>query len=192
MDFPFYHLYFFKLRFMKYISAISLIWFATALSCKKLDKLTQFNLTYTSDATISAGLASNLPFDVFTPDVTTQSESEFKGHNTAKNLVQSIKLKKMQLLVINPADRNLDFLKDIELYLAAEGEDEVRIAWKYNIPDTAGKEILLEPGLDELKRYLIKERYRIRLKVTTRKIMNTDITVKLVSTFRVNANIMGI
>ncbi len=147
MDFPFYHLYFFKLRFMKYISAISLIWFATALSCKKLDKLTQFNLTYTSDATISAGLASNLPFDVFTPDVTTQSESEFKGHNTAKNLVQSIKLKKMQLLVTNPADRNLDFLKDIELYLSADGESEVRIAWKYDIPDTAGKEILLEPGL---------------------------------------------
>ena len=68
----------------------------------------------------------------------------------------------------------------------------MRIAWKYNIPDTTGKEILLETGLEELKPYLIKEKYRIRLKVTTSKIMNTDITVKLVSTFRVNANIMGI
>jgi hypothetical protein len=177
---------------MKYILPILLICFTTVLSCKKLDKLTQFDLTYTSEATISAGIASNLPFDVFTPDVTTQSESEFKGHNTAKNLVQSIKLKKMQLLVINPADRNLDFLKDIELYISAEGEKEMRIAWKYNIPDTTGKEILLETGLEELKPYLIKEKYRIRLKVTTSKIMNTDITVKLVSTFRVNANIMGI
>ena len=177
---------------MKYILPALLVCIVSVLSCKKLDKLTQFDLTYSSEATISAGVASNLPFDVLTPEIVTQSESEFKGHNTAKNLVQSIKLKKMRLSVTNPADRNLDFLKDIELYLSAEGESEVRIAWKYDIPDTTGKEILLEIGMEELKPYLIKEKYRIRLKVTTSKIMNTDVTVKLVSTFRVNASIMGI
>ena len=50
----------------------------------------------------------------------------------------------------------------------------------------------LEIGMEELKPYLLKEKYRIRLKVTTSKIMNTDVTVKLASTFRVNANIMGV
>ena len=46
--------------------------------------------------------------------------------------------------------------------------------------------------MEELKPYLLKEKYRIKLKVTTSRIMNTDVTVKLVSTFRVNASIMGI
>lgn len=164
----------------------------TLFSCKKLQKLTQFDLTYNSEATISAGIAASLPFDVFTPDITTQSESAFNGHHTSSNLIESVKLKQMKLSVTSPEGRSFDFLKDIEIYISADGEEEIMVAAKHNIPETVGSELLLDPADAELKPYLIKDKYKIRLKVTTDKIVNEDVKLNIGSTFHVDANILGL
>jgi len=161
-------------------------------SCKKLKELTQFDLNYNTETTIQAGVATALPFDVFTPDVTTESQSEFAGHNTAANLIQSIKLKKILLTITNPADRKFDFLKSIEIYLSADGEEEVLIAHTYNIAETAGNQLQLDAESNDLKRYLTKDKYKLKLKITTDKVINQDVSVKIASTFRVDANILGL
>jgi hypothetical protein len=161
-------------------------------SCKKLKELTQFDLNYNTETTIKAGVATALPFDVFTPDVTTETQSEFGGHKTAKNLIESIKLKKMILTITSPSGRRFDFLKDMEIYLSADGEEETLIAEKYNIPETIGNELQLDLGTTDLKNYLTKDKYKLRLKVTTDKVINEDINVSIASTFRVDANILGL
>lgn len=161
-------------------------------SCKKLKELTQFDINYNTETTIQAGVAAALPFDIFTPDVTTESQSEFQGHKTASNLIQSIKLKKIILTITSPDGRQFDFLKDIEIYLSADGEEEVLIASKYDIPETTGNALQLDPGTAELKNYLIKDKYKLRLKVTTRKVINQDIKVNVGNTFKVDANILGL
>lgn len=149
-------------------------------------------MKYNCETTIESGVATALPFDIFTPEITTQSESEFGGHNTNKNLVQSIKLKQMKLKIVSRSNRGFDFLNDIDLYLSAEGEEDILVAWKHDIADNVGNELVLEPGTEELKAYLIKDKYRIRLKVTTDKVINEDIQVTVNSVFRVDANVLGL
>jgi len=173
---------------------IASIALATTLfcSCEKLSKLTQFDMKHSCESTIEAGVATSLPFDVITPEVTTQSESEFKGHNTSANLVQSVKLKQMKLKITSPGNRTFDFLNDIELYLSADGEEEILVAWKHNISDAVGTELLLDAGTEELKSYLVKDKYKLRLKITTDKTINEDVHVTVSSVFRVDANVLGL
>ena len=45
----------------------------TATKCKKLDKLTQFDLTYHSEITIPAGIPVATPFNIPTPPITTNT-----------------------------------------------------------------------------------------------------------------------
>lgn len=161
-------------------------------SCKKLSELTQFDIKHNTEITIQAGAAANLPFDVTTPEVATQSESEFEGRNTNSSLVQSVKLRQMKLNITDPDNRTFDFLNDIELYISAEGEEEILVSWKHDIADNAGNELLLETASEELKTYLVKEKYRLRLKITTDKVLNEDVEVKVGSVFRVDADILGL
>ena len=49
------------------------------VSCEFLDKLTQFDMDYDSSFTVISGIPVNVPFDLMTPAVQTNSESIFKG-----------------------------------------------------------------------------------------------------------------
>lgn len=178
---------------MKYLSWLLLAASPVLLgSCKKLSNLTKFNVTYTTESTIQAGVATFLPFDVMTPSVTTESSSEFEGHNTAKNLIQSVKLNRLQLTITSPDGRTFDFLKNIEIYISSEGNEEVLLAQKDNIPDTQGAQLELDAGSAELKKYIMSDAFSLRLKVTTDKVINQDIKIKIASTFKIDANVLGL
>lgn len=171
----------------------SLVGFVLILSsCKKLAELTQFNLNYNTETTIQAGPASNLPFDVFTPEITTASESEYEGKKTSKNLIQSILIRKLVLKTDQSSGRNFDFLNSIKIYISANGKPEMLIAWKEGIPETIGNELLLDCSSDELRDYLIQDKYKLRLEVKTDKIVNQDIKIRIESLFRVDAKILGL
>ena len=51
-------------------------------SCDDLDKYTKFDLNFTQEVTIKASTSVNLPFNLPTPPVATNSESAFKTNNT--------------------------------------------------------------------------------------------------------------
>lgn len=161
-------------------------------SCKKISELTKFDLKYNTEGTIQAGLGTLVPFDVNTPDVPTQSQEEFEGHNTGKNLIQAVQLKELKISIITPEDQNFDFLKNVEVYISAEGQQEVKIAWKSDLPDTQAKEIVLDCADTNLKNYIMSDKYKLRLKTTTDKVLNKDVDVKIANTFRVDANVLGL
>ncbi|MFT3749568.1 MAG: hypothetical protein QM768_14675 [Agriterribacter sp.] len=148
-------------------------------------------MKYNCETTIQAGVATLVPFDINTPDVETQSEDQFAGHNTAKNLIETITLKEMKITIINPGDQNFDFLKSIEVYISTDGQEEVKAAWKNDMADAGVKEIVLDRSSANLKPYLMSNKYKLRLKTTTDKVLNKDVTVKISNTFRVDANILG-
>jgi hypothetical protein len=64
----------------------------TFISCDKIDELTKFDIDYTTNFTIQATTLLGTPFDIVTPETTTNSESEFENNNTNSNLVESVKL----------------------------------------------------------------------------------------------------
>ena len=160
--------------------------------CKKLDQLTQFNVKYESSVTIPATAALNLPFDLFTPDITTNSEQEFSVNNTGKNLIDEINLKSMELQITNPGDGDFSFLKSVEIFIKAEGLDEIKIASKDNIDVNTGNTIQLDTSDDNLKEYIMKDSFSLRVQTVTDKVIDQDYDVKITSTFHVNAKILGI
>ncbi len=166
--------------------------FVFVSACKEVDKLTQFSISTDSSATIPATLGINIPIDIWTPDITTNSETEFESNNTSKDLVEHIKLTKMHIEITNPASSTFDFLKDIEIYISAEGLSEKKIAWLYDIPKTGLKSIDLETGDDDLQEYIKKDKIKLKTKTVTREIISNDTDISIHSEFWVDAKILGI
>ncbi len=160
--------------------------------CKKLDEFTQFDLTYHSQATIPATVSLNIPFDIPLPPVTTNSEEEFENNNTHKDLLESIKLKELELKITDPVDGDFGFLSDIEIYISTDNQPEKLLAWKHDIPDSAGNTLSLETTSDELKNYLTEESFNLRVKVTVDQLITQDYELDIKTVFHVNAKILGV
>jgi len=161
-------------------------------SCKEVNKLTQFSISNNSTATIPATLGIDLPIDIWTPDIPTNSETEFKSNNTAKNLVQHITLTSLSVEITSPESSTFDFLKNIEIYISADGLAEKKIAWLDNIPQTGLKTIDLTVSSDDLQEYIKKDKYKLRTKTVTRELISHDTDIAIHAKFWVDAKILGI
>ena len=178
---------------MKYRSLIILsLLLLTYVSCKKLDKLTQFDMDYDSSITIKSTVGINLPFNIYTPDITTNSESTFKSNDTRKDLIEKIVLKTLQMTIKTPSDGDFSFLKSIEIKIAADGLSDKKIAWNYDIPNNVGNKISLQTSGDDLKEYIMKDSYKLKVTTTTDKILTQDHTIDIHSVFFVDAKILGL
>ncbi len=178
---------------MKKIIVLSLIaiGFVGMYSCKKLDKLTTFHLEYKSSVTVPANSVINLPLSLTTPNITTDSKGTFENNNTNRDLVQEIKLDKMNITVTAPQGSNLDFLKSIEVFISAEGLDEIRVASKFEIPDGLTS-LDLDYINDNLKDYVLKDSIKLRVKTISDKATTQDTDLEVLTRFWVNAKILGI
>ncbi len=150
---------------------ISLLFF----SCKKMNLLT-FPISYSTDFTVSSGFPINLPFDIPTPNVTTNSTSEFESNKTAANLVKDVYLDYLRLSISSPQGKNFDFLKSIHLYISLNGTNEVEIAYLDNIPKGVTT-INLTPTKAKLDKYIKESSFNLRARATTREILTQDVTI---------------
>ncbi len=160
--------------------------------CKELSKLTQFYINYNTEVTIPKTLKVDLPIDVITPDITTNSESEFESNNTHKNLIDVINLSEMDLTITSPDNATFDFLKNIEITISADGLPEKKIAWLNDIPKTGLKKITLEVSTDDLKEYIKKDSFKLKTTTTTRELVSHDTRVAIHCKFFVDAKILGL
>ena len=58
------------------------------VGCKKIDRLTQFHMTYNESIIIQSSTGTQLPFTVFTPDIQSNAESTFAVNDTRKDLIE--------------------------------------------------------------------------------------------------------
>ncbi|MDB5228147.1 MAG: hypothetical protein JWN78_2340 [Bacteroidota bacterium] len=148
------------------ISFYVIIAFVISLgSCKLIDKLTQFNVDYSTNFTIPPTAVTGLPIDLnLTPsEVNTNSAQTFSDNNTSGDHIKEVMLKKLTLTITSPAGRKFDFLKSASIYLSASGLPEVLVASIDNInAATVGSSIELTPTSQDLKAYLIKPAFTIR------------------------------
>jgi len=157
------------------------------ISCKKAHDLFTFDVTDSSSFTIESQYGINLPFSIPTPDVNTSSEKEFENNNTKASLVKEIILKKLTLTITSPEGQTFKFLKNITLYISADGEDEIMLAKKENIDDGVGSVIDLEPTSAFLDVYVKKDKYKLRTEVTTDEVLLHDVDIRVDLTFQVTA-----
>ncbi len=168
---------------------ITIIIFLSLLtvSCNEIDKLLTFTISDHTTFTIDSVFPVNLPTEVITPDVTTNSNTEFENNNTNVNLVKDIKLKELNLTITDPTNKTFSFLKSIHLYISTNNDDEIELAYQDNI-NASSNTISLVCTSQKLDKHVKASSYKIRTKVTTKETLTQDITINSGMKFNVTAN----
>lgn len=168
-----------------YILITFLIFFG---ACKKPNQDISFFLPITSQAAIPPGAGINLPFNVNTPAIASNSSSAFAGNNTTANLVQNISLSTLSMEVLSPAGEDFSFLNEITVYISAEGLPESEIATIKEI-DPSATVINLTTNAKDLKAYLIKDEYDMRIETVTDEVLAQEHQIEIKSRFLVEARL---
>ena len=168
-----------------------LVLVATTTACDTIDDL----LTFYINEEESIVVESNFPIGLIALDpvtVPTNSEETFKNNKTRAELVKDVTLNKLTLTIAKPeegepASSDFDFLKSIEIYIDAEGQDEVRIAYLEEVPlDATSLNLnLTNAKLDE---YIKGETYTIRTSAVLRNTVVRDININAAMRFKVTAD----
>lgn len=168
---------------------ITLFLFATLLisSCDTVDDLLSFSISNDTTIEIKSTSPINLPSEISTPDVTTNSSSEFENNKTKASLVKDVKLRSLKLSITNPEDKTFSFLKEIHLYISTDSNNEIELAYQTNITSTS-KTIDLICTDERLDQYIKADKYKIRTKVTLKETLTKDVTVKANMNFKVTAD----
>ncbi|MFC3972748.1 hypothetical protein [Maribacter confluentis] len=149
-------------------------------------------MEYSQRATIPSSAGIDLPFDVFTPETETNSESKFAVNDTRKDLIEEIVLTELEMVILSPDDSDFSFLNSIEVFISAEGLEEIQIAYLNEVPENAGNTISLLTSDADLKEYIKKDEFSLRLNTVTDELMSTDHELEVNSTFFVDAKILGL
>lgn len=165
--------------------------FISLSSCEKLKDLTTFSINNTSSITIPASpLVTSSPISITTPGVESNTEQAFSNNNTKANLVEEAILESLTLEITSPSDQKFDFLNEIEIYIKAEGLNEVLLASRMDIPESIGSSLELETTGENLKEYIKKENFSIKTKVLTDKVLNNDVDIDVKMEFKIRAKVL--
>ena len=171
----------------KYIFLIAVS--IAVLGCKKLDEFTQFNMPYSETVVIPSSSGVNLPFNIFTPDTETDSESTFEVNDTRKDLIEEIKIKKVELNIQSPDGEDFSFLESISVYLSADDLPEIKIAWNDNVSENTSDTLKLELLDIDLQSYIKKDKFSLRLNTKTDEFLASDHEIEIKTLFFVDAQL---
>lgn len=169
-----------KLFFFVCLSAI------LGVSCKKV---TTFTIDVNTGFTIPSGSPINLPFDIATPPVSTNASSVFEQEKTRAALVETIALSSCKLNITSPPNREFDFVKEIHVFISTPDQPEVEIAWKTDIDDSIGQELILQTSGINLKPYVVHEQFTLRVHTVTDQVTTSATDVNLNAVFSVKAGL---
>lgn len=174
----------------RFLSIIPILLFFCS-SCNLFDQLTQFNLEYNKTFTIPSVSGANLPENTEIPAIENNSTITCAVDNTHDGLIESAVLNKVKLTITSPSDGDFTFLNSIAIYMVADSLEEIKVAWQDSIPDDCGSSLSLNTTEENLKDYIVKDSFDIRVQTVVHKVITSDYTINLNSVFAVDAKILG-
>jgi hypothetical protein len=156
-------------------------------SCSVVDKLLTFTISNQTSFKINSGFPVNSPFDVPTPEVTTNSSSEFKNNNTKTELVKDVKLKELKLTITSPNDKTFRFLKSVRLFISTDGQKEIELAFLDDI-NASTNTLNLNCTSQKLDQYIKAASYKIRTQAVTKETVAQEIAINADMKFQVTAD----
>ncbi len=157
------------------------------VSCKELDELLTFTITDQVGFTIESTSPLDLPLNIPTPDVTTNSQQKFENNNTTAALVKDIRMDNLTLTITDPTGKTFSFLKSIHLYISTNNSDEIELAYHDNVPADVSTVALITTS-EKLDAYVKSSSYRLRTSVVTREALGEPVDVQADLKFKVTAN----
>jgi hypothetical protein len=162
--------------------------FVLCNSCKKLEQLFTFTISNESSVTIASSSPVNLPVDIASPNVSSNSSQEFKNNNTNVNLVKNITLESLQLTITSPSTQTFNFLQSIHIYISTNSSNEIELAHLDQIPANVSS-IALIPTQAALDQYVKASTYNLRTAVVTDQVLTQNVNINVDSKFKVTANL---
>lgn len=141
-------------------------------------------------ATIPASQPINLPFDVSTPEQTTNSSHEFEVNDTRKDKIEKITLEDLEISITSPDQETFSFLEDISLYISSDGNPERLIAYKYDMNNSVGSKLVCNTKNEDLQAYVKANSFQIRIEAVTDELISQDIELDIYSNFFVDAKLI--
>ncbi len=173
---------------MKTNMALTLLFISFAITgCKKLG--VNFSINNQANFRVESSSPINLPFEMGTPDVTTNSSQQFDNNNTAANLIKEIKLEELKLSITNPATKTFSFLKSVDIYISTNSNNEILLASLSNISSTA-QSISLTTTAQDLSSYVKASSYKLRTSVVTKETITQAIDIRADIKFKVKAGLL--
>lgn len=160
------------------------------VGCNKIDEFTKFDMEYTTQLTISPTNGVSIPIEILSPDIETNSTSEFEINDTRKDLIESVVLSRLEVDLLSPENGDFSFLKSVEVLINADGLDEISVAILNDIPSNA-KFLKLNPSGADLQEYIKKDVFSLKLKIVSDEFTSTSHKVSVYSLFNVDAKILG-
>ncbi|MFM6925804.1 MAG: hypothetical protein ACKOU7_09915 [Ferruginibacter sp.] len=160
----------------------------STISCKKIQDLLTFTINVENNFTVGASGPINIPVEILTPQVTTNSNQQFQNNNSNVNKVKDIKLEKVDLQIVSPAGKTFSFLQSVHIYISTDGNDEIELAYLDNISSTATA-ISLIPTSASLDKYVKASSYNLRTKIVTKQALTQNVEIKNLCRFKVTANL---
>ncbi len=157
------------------------------LGCEAVEDLLTFQVNDRAMVRIESAAPLGLPLDIVTPEVTTNSQEEYKNNNTRAELVKDVKLQELKLTITAPSGRTFSFLKDIRIFISTTTENEIELASLENISSVT-QTIELNPTREKLDAYAKASSYNLRTQVTTDEALTEAVDLQVDLKFRVTAD----
>ncbi|PNW26263.1 hypothetical protein [Formosa algae] len=162
------------------------------VSCDNLDDFTKFDITYDESVTIPATVPIDIPFTISTPEIETNSESTFSINDTSEDLIEDITLSEFRLTLTSPSDEDFSFLETIEIYIAADGLEDTKLAWNTTPIENGTNVMYLETSDEDLKNYIFQDSFYLKIETGIDEVLTEDYDIDIKTVFAVDAKILGI
>lgn len=176
----------------KFLPVIGISFMCLLGACAWFDKFTHFTIKQSKNIVIPAHVPSNIPYDVYTPFFPTNSEKYFGENNTKADLVESAKISSMVATITPGTAEDFSFVSSMRIFLMKKDFALTEIAYKNNIPEDIGHQIIFDLQDVELTPYIKEDSLAFRIQVYTDRQNTVDVPVKVEAHFLIDAKILGI
>jgi hypothetical protein len=114
---------------MKNIFLTAIVASAALVSCGTVQSLVQNTFPYTANVLVSTGVPADK--EVSSTATASNVQTWFGGNNNAK--IKDVRLSDAKISVVSPSGGNLSALKNIKVYISANGTGEKLVASRSNI-----------------------------------------------------------
>lgn len=156
-------------------------------SCNEVEDLLTFHFNDRTTLVVASASPLNLPLEIPTPTVTSNSQQQYENNNTHAGLVRDVKLEELKLTLTSPDGKTFSFLREIRIFISAEGENEIQLASLENISSTTNI-LSLIPSTQKLDAYAKSSTYSLRTEVMTDETLVQDVEIQVDLKFRVTAD----
>lgn len=156
--------------------------------CDMFSDLTKIPLPVSQSIDFPITKIANDSITINTPEVNTGIESVLSTYSITTDLIQEVKFNDLK---ITTTGNDLTYLKKVEIYITSDSLVSKKIAWIDEFSSSPGKSVSLNVTTDDLKSYLLKNKFGMMIKVWTDELISTKQTLNLEMNFTLDVKLLG-